>query len=99
MGNKPSKPTTSHSTPSSIPDYSAEQKLGKDIVDRIQLKTQDAQGHFQQLKSTKFYRRQQLDKETENTVSWPQIPELFAQPATNEARKLVQKYFRLIKNK
>lgn len=94
MGAKPSKPTPS------VPlerNYDAEKQLGKDIVDKIKLKTSTSDAtQFQQFKSTKFAKRLEMDAQTEGTVSWTDLPALFSQPATTEARKLVQKCFKLV---
>ena len=97
MGAKASKPVV-EVVKRATPEYSLEKNLGRDIVDKIKLKTSDVneKDSFQKLQSTGLYKRQQMDKMTEGTVSWSDVPKLFSEPANSEARKRVQKHFKLI---
>lgn len=97
MGAKPSKPL-SHSPQVNGGNYDTEKLLGKDIVDKIRLRTTDVNTEqaFQQFQSTKFAKRLKMDAEVGDCVSWNDIPKLFAQPPATEACKLAQKYFKLL---
>jgi hypothetical protein len=96
MGSKPSKPQSSQPSQPAR-NYDAEKQLGRAIVDKINLKTITSETRdFQQFKNTKFSKRLEMDSQTEGTVNWSDIPALFSQPTTTEARKLIQKYFKLI---
>ncbi len=96
MGTKLSKPSIIHEAIVEK-SYEAEKQLGRDIIYKISLKTTNP-GHkeFQQFKDTKFAKRLEMDSQTEGTVDWTDIPNLFSQPPTTEARKIVQKCFKLL---